>query len=78
VHAHRLTHVVAARLGARLAALSLAERAALPCLEAGRADLIIPGSAIGLAALRRLGFDALVVSDRGLQEGILYEILAER
>jgi exopolyphosphatase / guanosine-5'-triphosphate,3'-diphosphate pyrophosphatase len=78
VHGHRLTRVVVAGLVARLAALSLAERAALPCLEPGRADLIIPGAAICLAALDRLGFDALVVSDRGLREGILYEILAER
>ncbi|MFI5026890.1 MAG: Ppx/GppA family phosphatase, partial [Solirubrobacterales bacterium] len=61
-----------------LAALSLAERAALPCLEPGRADLIVPGGAICLEVLDRLGFDALVVSDRGLREGILYEILAER
>ena len=52
--------------------------AALPCLEPGRADLTIPSSAICLAALRRLGFDALVVSDRDLREGILYEILAGR
>ena len=78
VHGHRLTRVVVAGLVARLAALSLAERAALPCLEPGRADLIVPGSAICLEALDKLGFDALVVSDRGLREGILCEILAER
>jgi len=77
VHGHRLTRVAVAGLSGRLAALSLAERAVLPCLELGRADLIVPGSAICLAALDRLGFDALVVSDRGLREGILYEILAE-
>lgn len=77
VHGHRLTRVVVAGLCARLAALSLAERAALPCLEPGRADLIVPGGAICLAALSRLGFDALVVSDRALREGILCEILAE-
>jgi len=78
VHGHRLTRVSVAELGGRLAALTLAERAALPCLEPGRADLIVPGSAICLEALDRLGFDALVVSDRGLREGILCEILAER
>jgi exopolyphosphatase/guanosine-5'-triphosphate,3'-diphosphate pyrophosphatase len=77
VHGHRLTRAAVAELGGRLAALRLAERAALPCLEPGRADLIVPGSAICLEALDRLGFDALVVSDRGLQEGILCEILAE-
>ena len=78
VQGHRLTRGAVAGLVARLAALSLAERAALPCLEPGRADLIVPGGAICLEVLDRLGFDALVVSDRGLREGILYEILAER
>jgi len=78
VHGHRLTRAAVARLVARLEALDLAERAALPCLERGRADLIVPGGAICLEALDRLGFDALVVSDRGLREGILYEILAQR
>lgn len=76
VHRHRLTRPAVERLRSRLAALSLAERAALPCLEPGRADLIVPGTAICLAAFDRLGFEALVVSDRGLREGILYEILA--
>jgi len=78
VHGHRLTRAAAAGLSTRLEALSLAERAALPCLEPGRADLIVPGAAICLEALDRLGFDALVVSDRGLREGILCEILAGR
>src|SRR5262249_39729252 len=55
------------RLRSRLAARGLAERAALPCLEPGRADLIVPGSAICLAAFDRLGYEALVVSDRGLR-----------
>ncbi len=78
VQGHRLTRAAVAELGGRLAALRLAERAALPCLEPGRADLIVAGSAICLEALDRLGFAALVVSDRGLREGILCEILAER
>jgi exopolyphosphatase / guanosine-5'-triphosphate,3'-diphosphate pyrophosphatase len=78
VHGHRLTRAAVQRLRGRLEALSLAERAALPCLEPGRADLIIPGSTICLEILDRLGFDALVVSDRGLREGILYEILMVR
>ena len=76
VHGHRLTRFAVEGLRRRLAALSLAERSAVPCLEPGRADLIVPGTAICLAVLERLGFDALVVSDRGLREGILCEILA--
>ena len=78
VHGHRLTRTAIETLQARLGALRLQERAALPCLEPGRADLIVPGSAICLAIMGTLGFEDLVVSDRALREGILCEILAER
>ena len=50
-------------------------RGRLPCLEPGRADVIIPGIAICLAAMARCGRESLVVSDRGLREGILCELL---
>jgi exopolyphosphatase/guanosine-5'-triphosphate,3'-diphosphate pyrophosphatase len=76
VHGHRLTRPAVERLRDRLGALPLAERAALPCLEPGRADVLIPGIAICLATMERFGFDTLIVSDRGLREGILCEILA--
>jgi exopolyphosphatase/pppGpp-phosphohydrolase len=46
-------------------------------VEPGRADLIVPGAAICLAVLTRLGFDRLIVRDRGLREGTLCEILSE-
>jgi exopolyphosphatase/guanosine-5'-triphosphate,3'-diphosphate pyrophosphatase len=76
VHGHVLTREAVDRQRARLSALTLAERAALPSLERGRADVLIPGIAICLAAMDRLGFTSLVVSDHGLREGILHEILA--
>jgi len=60
----------------RLAALDVAGRAALPCLEPGRADLILPGIAIVRATMTRLACERLVVSDWGLREGILAEMLA--
>ncbi len=71
VQGHRLTRAAAGRLLERLGALSVSERAALPCLEPGRADLIVPGTTILLATLDCLGVDALTVSDSGLREGIL-------
>jgi exopolyphosphatase/pppGpp-phosphohydrolase len=37
--------------------------------------VIIPGIAICLAAMARCGRETLVVSDRGLREGILCELL---
>jgi exopolyphosphatase / guanosine-5'-triphosphate,3'-diphosphate pyrophosphatase len=78
VHGHRLTREAIETLQARLGALGFEERAALPCLEPGRADLIVPGSAICLAIMDALEFKDMVVSDRALREGILCEILAER
>jgi len=71
VNGHRLTRAAVDRLLARLGALTVSERGALPCLEPGRADLIIPGTAIVVATMERLGVDALVVSEYGLREGIM-------
>ncbi len=80
VHGHRLTRATVERLLARMGALGVDERARVPCLEPGRADVIIPGIAICLATLACFRRDSLVVSDRGLREGILCELLegAER
>ncbi len=75
VHGHRLSRGAVEGLLARLGPMTADERSRLPCLEPGRADVIIPGIAICLAALDRLGIDSLVVSDRGLREGIVWEIL---
>jgi exopolyphosphatase / guanosine-5'-triphosphate,3'-diphosphate pyrophosphatase len=78
VQGHVLGRAAIERQRDRVAALSVAERAALPVLEPGRADILVPGIAILLAAMGRLGFDALVVSDRGLREGLVCEMLGPR
>jgi exopolyphosphatase / guanosine-5'-triphosphate,3'-diphosphate pyrophosphatase len=75
VHGHHLDRAAVERQLARLGALDVAARGRLPCLEPGRADLIVPGIAICLAAMTRFGRDTVVVSDRGLREGILCELL---
>jgi exopolyphosphatase/guanosine-5'-triphosphate,3'-diphosphate pyrophosphatase len=58
----------------RLGGLTVAQRGALPCLEPGRADLIVAGVAIVQATLEITGAAAMVVSDRGLREGILIRL----
>jgi exopolyphosphatase/guanosine-5'-triphosphate,3'-diphosphate pyrophosphatase len=73
VQGHRLTAAAIRRQLARLGGLHAAERARLPGLEPGRADLIVPGIAVVLAVLDGLGLDALLVSDQGLREGILLD-----
>jgi exopolyphosphatase/guanosine-5'-triphosphate,3'-diphosphate pyrophosphatase len=62
----------------RVADLDLAGRAALGCVGADRADLILPGCAIFAAILELWPCKELRVADRGLREAILRELLAER
>jgi len=71
VQGHVLTRAAVERQLVRLGALPQAARGALPCLEPGRADLILPGTAIVLETLALASVDALTVSDFGLREGIL-------
>jgi exopolyphosphatase/guanosine-5'-triphosphate,3'-diphosphate pyrophosphatase len=59
----------------RLAALSVAERAALPGMEPKRADVIVAGAVVVAEATRLLGFDRLTVSDRGVRWGLVYDRL---
>ena len=78
VQGHRLTRAAVSAQARRLAALTIEGRAALPCLEPGRADLIVPGVAIVVVAMDHLRADALVVSDWGLREGVVAELLEHR
>ncbi|MGH7355593.1 MAG: hypothetical protein ACRELS_13580 [Candidatus Rokuibacteriota bacterium] len=73
VQGHALTRTAVECQLARLGALPAAARAALPCLEPGRADLILPGTAIVLETMTLASADVLTVSDFGLREGILVE-----
>lgn len=73
VQGYRLTLAAIEAQRERLSAMTVDERAALPCLERGRADLIVPGVAIVLATMTRLGVAALTVSDAALREGMMAE-----
>jgi exopolyphosphatase/guanosine-5'-triphosphate,3'-diphosphate pyrophosphatase len=53
-------------------------RAETPYVGAGRADLIMPGCAILEGILEATGLTNLRVADRGLREGVVTELLAER
>lgn len=77
VQGHVLRRAVVEGLLARLGELSLRAREAIPCLERGRADVLIPGIAICLAIMDRLRRESVVVSDRGLREGILQSLLLD-
>jgi len=59
----------------RLAGMSYAERAAHPCIQKDRADLVIPGCAALEAVLRVWPAPEIRVADCGLREGILHKLM---
>src|SRR5690606_33493671 len=63
----RFTRAQVQALRDALAAETLDQRCARPCLERGRADVIVAGVTILLAALEHCGAEILVVRDRGLR-----------
>ena len=62
----------------RLVDLDLKGRAGVGCIGPDRADLIVPGCAIFAAIAHLWPCAQLRVADRGLREGILRELLAEK
>ena len=58
-------------LHARVAAMPLAERRALPGMPAGREDVIMAGMAITLVVMEEGGFARLTVTEGSLLEGLL-------
>ncbi len=58
----------------RLTSLCLSDREALPGMEAGRGDLILPGLEILLYLMDRLDRSRLTVSDFGILEGLLISL----
>ncbi|MFC3301239.1 Ppx/GppA phosphatase family protein [Parvularcula lutaonensis] len=65
-------------LADRLEGLGYLGRAAQPCIGAGRADLIMPGVAILQGILDATGFERVRVADRGLREGLITELMADK
>jgi exopolyphosphatase/guanosine-5'-triphosphate,3'-diphosphate pyrophosphatase len=63
---------------ARLLALSARERAAQPCIGPDRADLVLAGAAILQAVQELWPCSRVRVADRGLREGILLSLMADR
>lgn len=61
----------------RLAALSVGERAAQPCIGPDRADLVMAGAAILCAVQELWPCERVRVADRGLREGLLLSLMSE-
>lgn len=59
----------------RLAGMTVAERAAHPCIREERADLVVAGCAILEAVHRTWPTQKLRVADRGVREGVLMQLI---
>ncbi len=70
VHGHRLSAAGVEQHLSRLAAMTTAERCAVPGLEPARAPVIVAGTALTAEALQAAGQDALAVSERDLLDGV--------
>jgi exopolyphosphatase/guanosine-5'-triphosphate,3'-diphosphate pyrophosphatase len=75
VNGHRLSRERVKALCRDLAARPLVQRRQVAGLEPARADVIVAGALVCLGAMDGLGFPELTVSDGGLREGILLDLL---
>jgi exopolyphosphatase/guanosine-5'-triphosphate,3'-diphosphate pyrophosphatase len=79
-----IEHLNGHRLGARaldralelLESMSLAEREALPGIDAARAEILLPGAVALQHVVRAIKGDAVVLSDFGVREGLLADWIA--
>lgn len=65
----------AERVLAEMAAMTNAERAALPVMAQGRADVIVAGGVILVEVMRRFGFERALVSETDILDGLALELL---
>jgi exopolyphosphatase/guanosine-5'-triphosphate,3'-diphosphate pyrophosphatase len=75
IHGSELTLPAAEQVAARLAGMTVAERAALPVMAPGREDVIVAGTRILVGILRRWGFERCLVSERDILDGLALEAL---
>src|SRR4051812_6698954 len=72
IHRSWLSTSDAERVADDLAAMSTAERAALPVMAPGRADVIATGARILVTLMRDLGFERALVSETDILDGLAY------
>jgi exopolyphosphatase/guanosine-5'-triphosphate,3'-diphosphate pyrophosphatase len=78
IHGSTLSREDAERVAARLATMTVAERAALPVMPPGREDVIVAGAQILLEILERWGPEGCVVSERDILDGLAIEMVRGR
>jgi exopolyphosphatase / guanosine-5'-triphosphate,3'-diphosphate pyrophosphatase len=77
IHRTRLDRSAAERVLQLLAEMTTAERASLPVMAPGRADVIVAGAVILVETMRRFAFEDALVSETDILDGLALEMLAE-
>ena len=77
VHHAVLTRIDVERLVERLAALTVAETAAIPALDPARAPVILAGAVIAREAMRRVAVTEVLVSEHDLLDGVAAALLED-
>jgi exopolyphosphatase/guanosine-5'-triphosphate,3'-diphosphate pyrophosphatase len=78
IHRSVLALADAERVSEELFRMTVAERAALPVMAPGRADVIVAGSVILVEIFRRWGFDRCLVSEQDILDGLVIEMVTGR
>ncbi len=78
INNYLLTHDRVKRLLNDIYPLALSERSQVCSLERGREDLIVAGTVIVLKTMEVFGFRELMVSDGGLLEGVLIDMVQRK
>jgi len=75
IHHSRLTSGQIADVRARLTAMTSEERRALPAMPPGREDVIVAGVVILERVMHRFGFDACLVSETDILDGVALDVM---
>lgn len=78
IHRSVLSRADVERVAEELSRMTVDERAALPVMAPGRADVIVAGSLILLEILRRWEFERCVVSEEDILDGLAIEMVTGR
>jgi exopolyphosphatase/guanosine-5'-triphosphate,3'-diphosphate pyrophosphatase len=74
VHGYTLSRARLETLQRQMLVMSEAERRRIPGMNPRRADIIVAGNAVLIAALQLLGRDELVVCERALRDGVVVDL----
>jgi exopolyphosphatase/guanosine-5'-triphosphate,3'-diphosphate pyrophosphatase len=70
IHLRALSLDSVEKLIGRLAGMTTTERASLPCVQAGRAPVIVAGALVVRAAMQALGYGEMTISERDILDGL--------